>query len=222
MKRLPLYFSFISFGIATLTIQIILIRELLVIFSGNELSIGLFLSQWLFAQAAGSSVFSKLRLSDRNILRNYVLLFTSFTGIFPIIIFLIRIIKPTLGILPGEQVSFFTLSLISFPVVLRAKNGLGKKYQLCIWSGSRRMSYRWITGHIYWNYLSLPNRDCLWRYYSGSDLRYIAPLRLRTHPALFPDQQYSENILNPHISYMEPGWCRNVAQEITEPAVAAI
>ena len=118
MKRLPLYFSFISFGTATLTIQIILIRELLVIFSGNELSIGLFLSQWLFAQAAGSSVFSKLRLSDRNILRNYVLLFTSFTGIFPIIIFLIRIIKPTLGILPGEQVSFFTLSLISFIIFL--------------------------------------------------------------------------------------------------------
>ena len=118
MKRWPLYLSFIVFGISTLTIQIVLIRELLVIFSGNELSIGLFLSQWLLAQAIGSYLFSKIPLRNKKPVKIYIGLFTAFTGIFPAIIFMIRIIKPLMGILPGEQVSFFTLSLISFCIFL--------------------------------------------------------------------------------------------------------
>ncbi len=118
MKRLPFHFSFLAFGISTLTIQIILVRELLVIFSGNELSIGLFLSQWLVAQAIGSFIYSRIRLKTGNQVNHYNILFTFFTATFPAIIFAIRIIKTIFGIIPGEQVSFLILAVISFFILL--------------------------------------------------------------------------------------------------------
>jgi spermidine synthase len=114
MKRLSYHFSFFSYGIATLTIQVILIRELLVVFSGNELSIGMFLSQWLFAQAIGSFVFRKKVFEKSQNINLFIFLFVSFTFTFPLIIFLIRTIKPIMGILPGEQISFYILVLVSF------------------------------------------------------------------------------------------------------------
>ena len=42
--------------------QIVLIRELIVVFSGNEMSLGILLSTWLFWTAAGSWASSRLRL----------------------------------------------------------------------------------------------------------------------------------------------------------------
>lgn len=57
------YFAFFLIGLAPLTAQILMVRELLAVFYGNELSLGLMLSAWLLWTALGSWIPG--RLSDR-------------------------------------------------------------------------------------------------------------------------------------------------------------
>jgi spermidine synthase len=59
MKRL-LGFGFILMGFTFTVTQGLMIRELLVAFFGNELSIGLILGNWLVLEAAGSGLMGKL------------------------------------------------------------------------------------------------------------------------------------------------------------------
>ena len=47
-------------GITAAVAQIVLMRELMVVFSGNEISLGLMLASWLFWTAAGSAVAGRL------------------------------------------------------------------------------------------------------------------------------------------------------------------
>jgi hypothetical protein len=53
-------------GFSAVIGQIVLMRELIVVFSGNEMSLGILLATWLFWTAAGSSLSSVLRLGERN------------------------------------------------------------------------------------------------------------------------------------------------------------
>ncbi|MFH1202111.1 MAG: hypothetical protein V1674_04390 [Candidatus Omnitrophota bacterium] len=53
-------------GILTIIAQVILIRELLITFLGNELSIGIILANWLFLEALGSSVFGRISQKIKN------------------------------------------------------------------------------------------------------------------------------------------------------------
>jgi len=62
MKRL-LSFGFLLMGFTFTVTQGLLIRELLVAFFGNELSIGLILGNWLILEAVGSGLLG--RLADR-------------------------------------------------------------------------------------------------------------------------------------------------------------
>jgi len=58
-----LSFGFLLMGFSFTVTQGLLIRELLVAFFGNELSIGLILGNWLILEAAGSGLLG--RLADR-------------------------------------------------------------------------------------------------------------------------------------------------------------
>src|ERR1035437_2631413 len=53
-------------GFSAVIGQIVLMRELIVVFNGNEMSLGILLATWLFWTAAGSSLGSLLRLGERN------------------------------------------------------------------------------------------------------------------------------------------------------------
>jgi len=59
MLKKSLIFALLLRGFTSLIIEVLLIRELLVIFSGNELSIGIILANWLFLIALGSSALGK-------------------------------------------------------------------------------------------------------------------------------------------------------------------
>jgi spermidine synthase len=59
MKRV-LRFGFLLMGFSFTVTQGLLIRELLVAFFGNELSIGLILGNWLILEAIGSGLLGKL------------------------------------------------------------------------------------------------------------------------------------------------------------------
>src|SRR5664280_886671 len=53
-------------GFSAVVGQIVLMRELIVVFNGNEISLGIMLATWLFWTAVGSSLCSGLRLGASN------------------------------------------------------------------------------------------------------------------------------------------------------------
>jgi spermidine synthase len=91
--------------------QVILIRELLVTFYGNELSIGIILANWLILEAVGSFFLGRIgNKSNRNInIKVYVLLQFAIAVLLPLVVYGARVVKNMLGIPPGEMVGLFPI-----------------------------------------------------------------------------------------------------------------
>ncbi|OGS45997.1 MAG: hypothetical protein A2539_06700 [Elusimicrobia bacterium RIFOXYD2_FULL_34_15] len=103
--------GFISFGY-----QIILLREFLVIFSDNELTIGIFLASWMLMSGLGSylaGIFINRIKNPGKVFSNLLLLIAL---IMPLEIILIRIIKPFIQKVPTEILGIGPTILISLVV----------------------------------------------------------------------------------------------------------
>jgi len=109
-------------GFTAIVAQVVLIRELLTSFSGNELSIGIFFANWLLLEALGS--YAAGRWADRvqSGIPQYVFLQLALSLTLPAIIYLTRIAKNLLGITPGQGIDVFTIFYSSF--ILLAPLGL--------------------------------------------------------------------------------------------------
>ncbi|MBU4346896.1 MAG: hypothetical protein KKH29_06220, partial [Candidatus Omnitrophica bacterium] len=59
-------FALILMGFTSLVVQTLLIREFLISFYGNELTIGLILANWIILEALGSSLSNRRSLSSKN------------------------------------------------------------------------------------------------------------------------------------------------------------
>ena len=53
-------------GFTAVVAQVVLMRELIVVFSGNEMSLGIMLASWLLWTAAGSAWLGRLGMGSRN------------------------------------------------------------------------------------------------------------------------------------------------------------
>ena len=60
LKSKSLTFPFLTFGFTSVMAQIILMRELVILFYGNELSLGTMLGVWLLWTAVGSALLPRL------------------------------------------------------------------------------------------------------------------------------------------------------------------
>lgn len=109
-------------GANSIIAQIILTRELLVAFYGNEISIGLILAIWLLAGGLGAWIFGRVsdRINSKLIVFIACELFLSVCAFSSLL--LIRAIKPFFNILPGELTSLpimiFSSILTLAPVCL--------------------------------------------------------------------------------------------------------
>jgi spermidine synthase len=103
--------------------QIVFLREFLVIFSGNELSIGIVLANWLLWGAVGSAAAGRLAAKTE---RGYSLFAFNqllFAIALPVFFLLIRGCRPALGIVPGEIPGYpliysYSFVLLSVPCML--------------------------------------------------------------------------------------------------------
>ena len=97
--------------------QIVLLREMIVSFYGNELSLGVMLFVWLFWVGMGSRLGNSLYLKKERNFRN--LFFWYFLASFVILATLvgIRCSKIVLGIMPGEVVGFVPMVVFAFVVM---------------------------------------------------------------------------------------------------------
>jgi len=104
----------IILGLTSMIGQIIIIRELIVIFYGNELSLGIILATWLFWVSVGSAILGRFidRLKAKEKLLSDVQLLTSI--VLPLSIFLIRNIKSILNIPAGRIIAFIPMLGASF------------------------------------------------------------------------------------------------------------
>ena len=108
-------FAVIIVGYSGLIAQVLLLRELLVSFYGNELTVGVILANWVILEAAGAFVFGRVIDRIKNIIAAFVALNIIFLISFPLCIWGARTFKLIFSIPQGLGVgigSIFWVSLI--------------------------------------------------------------------------------------------------------------
>ncbi|MFQ6040935.1 MAG: fused MFS/spermidine synthase [Candidatus Poribacteria bacterium] len=119
-------------------------RELIIIFYGNELSLGIILAAWLFWVGSGSWIFG--RIAGR--IRHQIALFVSCQFltflVFPLGIFAVRNLRNILNTMPGEIMGFTPMLISSFSVLAPLCVLLGFSFALAchvlanVWEKSAR------------------------------------------------------------------------------------
>ena len=115
--RKILIFALILVGFSSVISQVVLVRELLITFYGNELSIGFILASWLFWVGMGSWFLG--RGADRIKRGIEVFILTQFLIwlLLPLEILLVRMSKSIIGVGLGEIIGPFPMLYFSFLVL---------------------------------------------------------------------------------------------------------
>ncbi len=116
-RALPVFLAVFLAGFSAFSAQIIFLRELLVVFYGNELSLGVVLGCWLFWTGLGSLGLG--RIADR--FRSPVLILAAVQTLLAFVLVLtlpaIRSAKLLLGLSPGQIAGYGPIFLVSFSVL---------------------------------------------------------------------------------------------------------
>ncbi|GAK58474.1 spermine synthase [Candidatus Vecturithrix granuli] len=97
--------AYIVIGCYTLIVQVVGVREILVVFYGNELCLGIVFACWLIGVAIGARVAASMIERLRGLLASYGLLVLCLVLFFSGQIFAIRLLRIILQIAPGELLS---------------------------------------------------------------------------------------------------------------------
>ena len=105
-------------GLSGMTAQVILMRELLVSFHGNELTLGIILANWLILVAIGSFIIGKTVEKVQSKLEIFVIFQLFFAVALPVSIYLSRVFRNILLFTPGEGLGFGPILYSSFLILL--------------------------------------------------------------------------------------------------------
>ncbi|OGP72230.1 MAG: hypothetical protein A2W09_09395 [Deltaproteobacteria bacterium RBG_16_50_11] len=117
MRMIPLQISFLIMGISGIVGQIVLLREFLIAFSGNELTLGIILANWLILEAMGSFFIGKTAERTERRIEIYVFFQLIFSFAFPLAITFTRIFKSFILTTPGEGLGFAPIFYSSFLIL---------------------------------------------------------------------------------------------------------
>ncbi len=98
--------------------QMVLLRELLIVFSGNELSIGVVLANWLILEAIGSYFVGKKAERAKNAVIIYAIIALAFAISVPTMVYGTRILRLILGTSIGQGIGATQMLLGSFIILL--------------------------------------------------------------------------------------------------------
>ncbi len=104
-------------GIVSQVGQVLLLRELLMVFHGNELAIGLILASWLVWIGIGSRLAAALIHKAKNPYLPITFFVILTVGALPLTIFIIRNLRGFFDILPGAYLTLIDMTLASFMVM---------------------------------------------------------------------------------------------------------
>jgi spermidine synthase len=116
MKRI-LNFGFLLMGFSFTVAQGLLIRELLVAFFGNELSIGLILGNWLLLEAVGSGLLGRLADRWRGKAASFATLQILFALFLSLCLYAAYTSRRLVGAMPGEGVGLIPIFYASFLIL---------------------------------------------------------------------------------------------------------
>ncbi len=116
--RKKIIYAVIIMGFSGLVAQIVLLRELMIAFLGNELSIGVVLANWLILESAGAFFLGKQISQARNKLFWFILVTILFSLFFVAAIHAARVFKALLPLVPGEGVGIVEMFYVSFLILL--------------------------------------------------------------------------------------------------------
>lgn len=115
MSKIRIIFALSLIGFYAIVSQVLIIREFLITFSGNELSIGIFFANWLLLEAVGSYSAGRITKKINHPASAFATLQLLLALSLPIIVYGIRIIRVNMGTNIGEAMPIpvlFTLSMI--------------------------------------------------------------------------------------------------------------
>ena len=92
-----------TMGVIFLISQVLIIQEFLLLFQGNEFSIGIVLSSWLLLEALGSRLAGDRAEKCGNPARSFVTLQVMLSLLFPVTLVLIKMGRSLLGISLGND-----------------------------------------------------------------------------------------------------------------------
>lgn len=121
--RRRLFLAAVISGFSGMVMQILLLRELLTVFHGNDLSIGIILANWLAFEAFGSFFIGKRIESFPKKIKAHVVFSVLFALSSPLALYLARTVRPLFGVLPGVGIGVFTIfnssaAILFLPAVL--------------------------------------------------------------------------------------------------------
>ena len=128
--RRAIRLSIILMGFTAMASQIIITRELFIVFYGNELSISFILAGWLIAGAIGSAGLGRFADRIKYKMTVFSLCQTALGLILPSCIVAARLIKPLLNINAGQAVPLFPVISLSFLVLAPVCIMLGFMFSL--------------------------------------------------------------------------------------------
>lgn len=105
-------------GFSGLIAEISLLRELLIVFSGNELCIGIIFANWLILEAFGSSILGRIFEKSKNQLEIFIIFIIIFSVSLLIAIYFTRNLKNVIGISIGESIGLLPMFYSSFLILL--------------------------------------------------------------------------------------------------------
>jgi len=150
MRKISLYFALLLLGITAIITQVILIRELIITFSGNELSIGIILANLLILEAAGSFIAGRWASKFKSHHLPYTILQWLLAITLPIIIYMARIIKLNLDLIPGEGINIVTIFYTSFMLLIPIGLIYGAQFTFgCHLLSAREKRNASLIGHVY-------------------------------------------------------------------------
>lgn len=130
MKTL-LRITILIMGFSGIVAQMLLLRELLIVFSGNELSIGIILANWLILEAFGCFFLGKKAETVKNKIATFAGITILLSLSLPIAVYLTRILKVIMGISIGESIGFTTMLYSSFLILLPTSILHGALFPFC-------------------------------------------------------------------------------------------
>ncbi len=129
MKK-SLILALLLMGFTGTLAQVIMIRELLVTFYGNELSIGIILGNWLILEAAGSFFLGRIANKPERSVDAYVALQFAIAIFLPLAVYGARVAKTMLGIPVGEMVGLFPVFYSSLLLLAPLSLADGAKFTI--------------------------------------------------------------------------------------------
>jgi spermidine synthase len=100
-------------GASGMLAQMAALREMIVVFSGNELSIGIVFANWLVLEAAGAWLAGRAK----DPAGAFVLTQGAFAACLPACVLAVRGLKPLLGAAPGEILGLWTMAYSSLLIL---------------------------------------------------------------------------------------------------------